>query len=266
MNPKVNTFWYKAIGNYIIGFTDNLWDVHHNYGHHSYTGIYRKDPDVSNAVAFLRKTEHQTHRVPHKYQQIVSYFLLSFMPGQWFGQLIIYTTSLFKKKIFGLPLIHKRETRLTPTMLYYALLITIAIILGTLHSIRFSLLSLPMFAFGFGFVYWATVFPNHDTEGSEILSIEEMKRKEIDWGEHQIRTSGNFKAPNFFTFLVGGMNFQIEHHLFPSVHQRHYAAISEIVQDECEKRGVPYNQHSSWLEALKSNFRHVVKMSKAKVE
>lgn len=57
-NPKVNYFFFKTFANYILGFFDKIWELHHNYGHHSYTNIHRKDPDVSNSKLFIRKNEH----------------------------------------------------------------------------------------------------------------------------------------------------------------------------------------------------------------
>jgi len=56
-NPLVNMFWFKLFANYILGFIDKIWDIHHNYAHHCYTNIHRRDPDVSNAIAIIRKNE-----------------------------------------------------------------------------------------------------------------------------------------------------------------------------------------------------------------
>jgi fatty acid desaturase len=56
-NPKTNTFWFNFYSNYIFGFPYKIWDIHHNYAHHCYTNIHRKDPDVSNALSVIRKNE-----------------------------------------------------------------------------------------------------------------------------------------------------------------------------------------------------------------
>lgn len=60
-NPKINYFLFKFYANYVIGFFDKIWEFHHNYTHHSYTSIHKKDPDLSNSRSFSRKSELQTY-------------------------------------------------------------------------------------------------------------------------------------------------------------------------------------------------------------
>jgi len=62
------------------------------------------------------------------------------------------------------------------------------------------------------------------------------------------------------------MNYQIEHHLFPTIHPRHYPKVSKIVEEECKLAGVPYHMHLSWLDALRGNYRHLINMSKPRKE
>jgi len=60
---------------------------------------------------------------------------------------------------------------------------------------------------------------------------------------------------------MGGMNYQIEHHLFPTIHPRHYPLVAKIVEEECKLANVPYHKHCSWFDALKGNYRHLLKLS-----
>jgi fatty acid desaturase len=259
-NPKVNMFWYKIYANYVLGFISKIWDLHHNYGHHCYTNIHRKDPDVNNAYAVIRKSEHQNLKPIHKAQWYTAYLLLVFYPGQWYGQVIQYFMATRRRKIFGLPMIHKSETDMTPFYIFFSIFFGIAVLAYSQWGFFAALLGMYLYSFGLGLVYWGCTFPNHDTDLSEQSNIDESK--DSDWGEHQIRHSANFKLPQFLSFMIGGMNYQIEHHLFPAVHPRHYPAVSKIVKEECQKRNVPYHEHTSWFDALAGNFRHLRAMSK----
>ena len=263
---KVNNFWYQLSMNYLLGFSSKVWDLHHNYGHHCYTNIHKKDPDVSNALAVVRKSQHQALKPQHKAQWYTAYILLVFFPNQWFGQVIQYYFSTKRRKIFGLPMIHKEESSLKQIHIFFAMILGFSIILYLKQGLLFTLISLYLYSSGCGFAYWACVFPNHDTDLAEQSSIDEVMSKESDWGEHQIRHSSNFKVPDWFSYFIGGMNYQTEHHLFPTVHPRHYPEIAKMVKEECEKRGVQYCVHDSWFSALLSNFRHLKKMSKDKKE
>ena len=262
-NPKVNTFWYKLYANYFFGFVSGLWNIHHNYGHHAYTNIHRKDPDVSNTLAVVRKSPHQAIKPQHKAQWYTAYLLLVFMPNQWVGQIIQYWFALKRGKIFGLPLLDKGEKNVAPFYGFFSVIFCLAAVVWFRHGLSFAIVSMYLYSFGVGFVYWACTFPNHDTDMSEQSSLDEVLSKDADWGEHQIRHSSDFWMPDFLSYFIGGMNYQIEHHLFPSVHPRHYPALSKIVKEECEKRKVPYHVHSSWFNALKGNFKHLYEMSKS---
>lgn len=260
-NPKVNSFWYKVFANYILGFIDVLWDLHHNYGHHSYTNIHRKDPDVSNSYAFVRKSEHQKKKPIHKKQWYIAYLMLVFFPNQWFGQVIQYFLATFRKKMFGVPMIHKAEKSRTPFVVFFGIIVNLAALIVAQQGVIFAIISLYLYSFGCGFAYWACVFPNHDTDLSHQSSIDQVKNGENDWGAHQIQHSSNFRMPVFLAYFIGGMNFQIEHHLFPAVHPRHYPAISKFVREECAKRNIDYHLHSSWFDALRGNFKHLRDMA-----
>jgi fatty acid desaturase (delta-4 desaturase) len=71
-----------------------------------------------------------------------------------------------------------------------------------------------------------------------------------DWGEQQVLTSANWGGV-IGNFMTGGLNLQIEHHMFPAISFMHYPAISRIVRDECEKRGISYASYDTLPEILR---------------
>jgi linoleoyl-CoA desaturase len=86
---------------------------------------------------------------------------------------------------------------------------------------------------------------------------------EIGWYEHQVRTTVDFARKNpFVTWYLGGLNFQVEHHLFPKICHVHYPAISEIVESTCKEFGVPYFAHRTVRSALKSHVKLLNKLGK----
>ena len=79
---------------------------------------------------------------------------------------------------------------------------------------------------------------------------------------HQMCTTANFGMDSFLTsFICGGLNFQVEHHLFPKVCHIHYPAISKIVKETAESMDVPYLYNDTFFTALKSHYQVLKKYS-----
>ena len=132
-----------------------------------------------------------------------------------------------------------------------------------LHYQRALLCIFVMF-FTLGIMYWACVAPNHDTEES-FENIHGIESKKMDWGEIQVRGSGNHSTSDSFidtmiTTCWGGMNYQIEHHLFPSMSHVHYPMISPIVKETCKEFQIPYNSNQTWTGALLSYYGFIKKL------
>ena len=97
----------------------------------------------------------------------------------------------------------------------------------------------------------------------EHVGLEETKHVESAWAVHELKTTSNFAmGSKVISWFVGGLNFQIEHHLFPKVSHVHYPAISKIVQEKCTEYSLPYNQYKTMLEAVASHFRVMKQLGK----
>lgn len=106
-----------------------------------------------------------------------------------------------------------------------------------------------------------TVPESSSEDEDETSSIDSEDTPRRDWGEVQVRHSGNFGGW-FSCQLFGGINYQIEHHLFPSISHSHLPAVAQIVREECEKSGVPYVHHTSLYAAVQDFFRKMTKLNK----
>jgi linoleoyl-CoA desaturase len=104
----------------------------------------------------------------------------------------------------------------------------------------------------------------HVVEHTEFESAAgEEKVIENEWAIHQVKTTANF-APSdrFISWFVGGLNYQVEHHLFPRVSHVHYPRISRIVKETCNKHNIPYNEYSTMSAAVASHFRMMKTLGK----
>ena len=87
---------------------------------------------------------------------------------------------------------------------------------------------------------------------------------ENDWAIHQLNTTVNFSRNNkWLSWYVGGLNFQVEHHLFPKISHVHYPAISHIVKQTAEEYDIPYLENKSFAAALILHFRYMYKIGHA---
>jgi len=87
---------------------------------------------------------------------------------------------------------------------------------------------------------------------------------DASWAVHQVRTTSDFCRGNrVVTWLLGGLNFQIEHHLFPQICHVHYPALSRIVATTCREHGMAYREHPSFLTGVGAHYRWLKRMAKA---
>ena len=230
------------------------WSRHHVYGHHSYTGIHEKDPDLINAANYIRKHPNQAYKPRFETQHIHAFFLLGLAPNQHLGQSITYLRCIFTQNhLLNIPVLNVP----LHDFMWFVPLTVLSFYLQFIWPFRFV-------SFHWGFLmllaYWTTlgmgylvnVIPNHDTIDTHHSS---MKAGEVrDWGAQQVCATGNHSTgqglwDRFVSSAYGGMNYQIEHHLYPQVSHIHYPAISKIIQQSCKEFGLPYVTHS-WAAAL----------------
>jgi len=256
VNYAISSFW-----NDFMFWPHLIWNQHHVYGHHSFTGIYGKDPDVRNMHPFARKHfSHRSNAIMMR-QGWLAPIAMTMIPNQFFGQILVYANGITRKRLFGMPLIFKNATAFDLVSMWGCGIVSIifkVLLPMYFHGVRAHLVTLVVYYFGLGLIYWSIVFPNHDT----IEVVHSCDEHTKDWAELQIRNSSNFKLPWIMTHILGGMNFQIEHHLFPSVHPMHYPSISKLVQAACKDFGIPYNCRSSWFAALISHLKFLDHFSK----
>jgi linoleoyl-CoA desaturase len=105
----------------------------------------------------------------------------------------------------------------------------------------------------------------HVVEGTQFRSaeVQDLTNKQ-EWAIHQISSTANFATSNKWLYwLLGGLNFQVEHHLFPRISHIHYPQISQFVKDTCREYNVAYHEYSSMFKAIASHLVHLRKLGSA---
>lgn len=242
---------------YILGSNTFNWKIQHNVLHHAYTNITEVDEDIDSR-GLLRFSEHAPLKKIHKYQYIHAFFFYGLLTIvkllNDFAQLVRYNKA-------GIT----RKHQVNPTVEYMKMI-------GVKIAYLFIFIGLPMlitsFAWwqvliGFLIVQWtsgfilSTIFQMaHVVEGVEQPLPNEEGIIASNWVVHELVTTSDFARNNLFlNWYIGGLNFQIEHHLFPNICHIHYRKISLIVEQTAHEFGLPYNLKPSFLNALGSHIR-----------
>jgi linoleoyl-CoA desaturase len=248
--------------NSVLGLTMNalggnafLWKQKHNILHHTYTNIEGADDDIAQS-RLLRQSPTQPWLPIHKYQHIYLTLAYSLMLFMWVG------VSDFKKYFTRRIL----NTSLPPMGRQEHLLFWISKALYILFYIVIPIIAVGPVAWFIGYltmgivsgIVLAYVFQlAHAVEGPEFNFVAgNDKLIETEWAIHQIKTTANFAPHNkIITWLVGGLNFQVEHHLFPRICHIHYPALSKIVKQHCVQFQLPYHSYPTLRAALASHVR-----------
>jgi len=230
------------------------WLRHHVYGHHSYTGIWQQDPDLVNSSTYIRKHPNGTFRKVYETQHIHAWFLLAFVPNQHLGQALGYLRGFISNfSVFCVPLGAVPMSDILVWLCIYIPSVYFHFVYPfQCQTFVSAFIMILIYWTGMGIGYMCNVIPNHDTIDTHMSAIKEGEIR--DWGVQQVLASGNHTTDGGFwskyiCSMFGGMNYQIEHHLFPAVSHVHYPGIAMIVQKTCAEFGVKYVTHS-WLMAM----------------
>jgi linoleoyl-CoA desaturase len=253
---------FAALSLNLLGGSEYLWNHKHNVIHHSYTNIDGVDDDIDNNPWF-RLSPTQKRRWFHRFQHIYWIILYSVMYFFWIFYLDL--VKYFTGKIGDIA-----YTKMKPKdhlgfwitkVTHIALFMVIPI-----YSVGFGhfLIGYIIFSSVCGFTI-STVFQlAHIVNETEFPSVsEETGRVENEWALHQIATTANFatksRVVNWFT---GGLNFQVEHHLFPKISHIHYPAISKIVKQACKEYNLNYVEFPTLWSAVISHVSYLRKMGR----
>ncbi len=254
---------FAAFSLNILGGNSFMWNMKHNIIHHAFTNVDGIDDDI-DIQPWMRMSETQKKYKLHKYQHFYFWFLYSLLYIFWI--FVLDYQKYFKSRVGNMPL--KRMT-ITDHLVFWGFKL--------FHAFLF--IGLPIYMVGFtswliGFVIFtcvagfvlSIVFQLAHTVEHTAFPVANVQtgRLEDEWAIHQIKTTANFATNNpVVSWLVGGLNFQIEHHLFPKISHVHYPAISKIIKQACQEYGITYIEYPKVRYAVASHVAFLRQMGRA---
>ena len=245
--PWLNRLAFFSLN--LLGGSAFMWNMKHNVIHHAYTNIDGLDVDI-DAKPFLRMAETQPKLGMHKLYSLLYMFWVFFTDFKKY----------FRKRVGDVPL---KKMKLQDHIIFWA----------SKAFFYFYIIGFPIYKFGFfpwlagflalaltgGFVLSIVFQLAHTVEDASFPMPDEISHKMDDeWMVHQLKTTANFATNNkIICWYVGGLNFQVEHHLFPKISHVHYPAISKIVKQTCKEFGVGYIEYPKMVNAIASHVAHL---------
>ncbi|MBL7922664.1 MAG: acyl-CoA desaturase [Bacteroidia bacterium] len=259
-NKKVNALMSYSLN--LMGGSSFMWKVKHNHVHHSFTNIDGVDDDI-DIRPWMRVNEQQKRYWFHRFQHVYSFLLYGatyFMWIFWMDFHKYFTHRIGPTPIRRMKLSEHAGFWITKLM-YLGLFIGLPVyfkgwvdtVIG--YSIILFVTGLVIaVVFQLAHVVEDTSFPVPDPNSNKI---------EEEWALHQLHTTANFATRSkLVSWFMGGLNFQVEHHLFPKISHIHYPAISKLVRETCQEFNVRYIEYPTVLDAIGAHIRHLRNLGK----
>lgn len=243
---------------YILSGNVFNWKVQHNILHHTYTNIAEHDEDL-NADGLLRLSKHDNWKPYHRYQHYFAVILYGLLTFNWALRKDFRQLHNYLKRGFS------TGNKVNPTKEWIILTITKVLYLMVWIVTPIIVLDVEWWKVLIGFLamhYTAGLILSivfqlaHIVEDTETPLPDDKGNMENTWAMHQLFTTANFAPKNkLVSWFVGGLNYQIEHHIFPHISHVHYPKISTIVKQTAKEFGLPYNEYPNTRKAIASHFR-----------
>lgn len=250
-NKTINVLIGKVM--LCLGGNDTNWRVQHNVLHHTYTNVSGMDEDIDSGI-LMRFSPEQKRRSGHRYQFIYAWFLYGLMTLMWVISKDYKQYARYKERdLFKTQGLSNRQV-LTEMILskvaYFIIFLGLPIIFNPVAWWQTILFFLLMH-FIAGLVLAMIFQPAHVVPESSFPAPDETGSIENDWAVSQLLNTANF-APKarLFSWYVGGLNYQIEHHLFPNICHVHYRKIAKIVRETAFEYNLPYYSYKTFGGAL----------------
>jgi linoleoyl-CoA desaturase len=264
------SYFARRRGNHLVGWSSDLllgissyaWRVKHNVAHHTYTNVDGYDDDIAQ-VPFARLAPSQEPRPWYRFQHIYMWPLYSFMAIRWqlFGDILYFRRGSIGMSPLRFPSGWSRVGLLFGKAFFLVWALAVPMLVYPWWQVVAAFVGLSM---AMSVVMAVTFQLAHAVEEARFVSSEELGADTRAWAVHQVETTVDFCPRNkLLTWGLGGLNFQIEHHLFPRLPHTLYPVIAPIVARHCERHGVRYTTQPTLWAALRSHFRHLRELGRA---
>lgn len=261
-----------SIVNTLVGYTINLvggnaftWKLQHNLLHHTYTNIHTMDEDIDGNV-LLRFSEQAPLLKTQRYQHWYAFGLYSLLTVNWaiskdfvqFYQYMKKGLQPHRRAAYGWEFVILVVTK--ALFFAYALVVPLVVLdLAWWQVIIGFLIMLCTTGFILSLIFQLA----HVVEGVSQPAPNPEGNIESAWAVHQLQTTANFAPRNrVLSWYIGGLNYQIEHHLFYGICHVHYPALSRIVKKTAEEFQIPYVEFRTFRSAVGSHLRALKKLGR----
>lgn len=247
----------------LIGGSSYIWARKHNSIHHTFSNITGQDDDIDMG-ALGRLSPHQKRLGFHRLQHFYMWLLYGFLPVKWhlFDDFRNVASGRIGEHRIARPKGWDLVTLIGGKAIFFSLALVIPLLL---HPVWVVLVFYFAITYVQGVILGVVFQLAHCVEEATFpMPREDTGRMESTFAAHQIETTVDFARENrVLSWLLGGLNFQIEHHLFPQVCHVHYAALAPIVEKTCAEFGLRYMANETFRAGLASHFRWLRRMGRA---
>ena len=245
-----------------LGGSSYIWKWKHNVLHHSYTNIAGHDDDIELG-GLGRLSPDIDRRWFHRFQHMYLWFLYGFIAVKW--QVFDDFRNVAEAKIGTHKIPRPKGWDLAIFIFGKIFFFTAALVVPMMFHEWYTVLGVyGLVSFVQGVVLGVVFQLAHCVEEANFPKPDvETGHMENEWAIHQVLTTVDFaRKSKVVGWYTGGLNFQIEHHLFPRISHVHYPAVAEIVEETCKEFDVPYADNETFLSAMASHYRFLKRMGK----
>jgi linoleoyl-CoA desaturase len=244
---------------YILAGNDYNWKVQHNVLHHTYTNIQGHDEDI-DAGRIIRFSKHSKWLKIHKYQKYYAFALYGLLTVNWAITTDFKQTYHYLKRKLSYGEFPNPATQWTKLIIgkivYYVVWVALPLIIGfTWWQVLIGFLIMHYTA---GVILSVVFQLAHVMPNTEMPLPDENGNMKNTWAVHQLFTTSNFSPKNWLVeFYTGGLNRQVEHHLFANISHVHYKNIAKIVKETAKEFSLPYNEYKSMRKAIVEHYNQL---------
>ena len=249
---------------YILAGTVFNCKVQHNVLHHTYTNIKAHDEDFVAGVV-LRFSKHAELRPHHRFQHLYSVLLYGLLTLKWAIVTDFIQLTRYQKKNLSYANSKSHSVQwvglIISKIVYFSVWIVLPIFVFHLTWWK-VLIGFFVMHYTAGLIL-SLVFQLAHIIGEADMPLPDSKSGTMknSWAVHQLRTTVNFSTKNrIVNWFTGGLNHQIEHHIFPHISHVHYTKISRIVKRTAQEFNLPYNEYNTTRSAIFSHFKFLKQM------
>ncbi len=259
--PWINRLMARSLD--LLGGSSYFWARKHNAMHHSNTNVTGYDDDIDLGF-FGRLSPHQKRLTIHGFQHYYLWVLYGFLPLKWqlYDDFHDWAIGGIGGRQFARPKGWELAVFLGGKLLFFVLALAVPLLMHPLWAVLLLYFTVSLIQ---GLTLSVVFQLAHCVEEAAFpLPAQGTGRMETGWAAHQVETTVDFARRNWLlSWFIGGLNFQIEHHLFPRLCHVHYRAIAPLVEETCREFGLRYAAHETFRAGVGSHFRWLRRMGRS---